>query len=120
MVTDTMNGQAIVTDGYSSGHMIVTVNAGSERVVYLSDLIPTPITFPCPTSRRSIASPEQTLKVKKEMLEKAEREGWLMVFSHGYTERAGYLKRDKNGLSLNPSLFKSFACCLGEHNDPLN
>ena len=39
------------------------------------------------------------------MLEKAEREGWLMVFSHGYTERAGYLKRDKNGLSLNPVTF---------------
>ena len=45
---------AIVTDGYSSGHMIVTVNAGSERIVYLSDLIPTPNhLLPCPTSRRS-------------------------------------------------------------------
>ena len=105
MVTDTMNGQAIVTDGYSSGHMIVTVNAGSERVVFLSDLIPTPNHLPLPYITAFDRFPEQTLKVKKEMLERAEREGWLMVFSHGYTERAGYLKRDKNGLSLNPVAF---------------
>ena len=96
---------AIVTDGYSSGHMIVTVNAGSERVMYLSDLIPTPNHLPLPYITAFDRFPEQTLKVKKEMLEKAEREGWLMVFSHGYTERAGYLKRDKNGLSLNPVTF---------------
>ena len=66
MVTDTMNGQAIVTDGYSSGHMIVTVNAGSERVVYLSQTsFPPPTTFPCPTSRRSIASPNRPSRSRK-------------------------------------------------------
>ncbi len=39
------------------------------------------------------------------MLERAEREGLLMVFSHGYSEKAGYLKRDKTGLCLKPVTF---------------
>ena len=96
---------AVVTDGYSSGHMIVTVNAGSERIVYLSDLIPTPNHLPLPYITAFDRFPEQTLKAKKAMLEKAEKEGLLMVFSHGYSERAGYLKRDKNGLCLKPVSF---------------
>ena len=40
--------------------------------------------------------PEGTLSKKRALLEEAERGGWLMIFSHGYYQRAGYLER-RNG-----------------------
>ncbi|MEX0761645.1 MAG: MBL fold metallo-hydrolase [Dehalococcoidia bacterium] len=94
--------KATVTDGPSSGHQVVTVNTGSERVVYLADLIPTPNHLPLPYITAFDRFPDRTLEMKKEMLERVEREGWLMVFSHGYAERAGYLERRRNGIALRP------------------
>jgi hypothetical protein len=38
-------------------------------------------------------SPEVTLEQKREVLTQAERQGWLLVFSHGHDVRAGYLER---------------------------
>ena len=93
---------AVVTDGFSEGHSIVTVNAGSERMVYLSDLIPTPNHLPLPYITAFDRYPDRTLEAKKEILRQAEREGWLMIFAHGYAERAGYLERRRNGLTLRP------------------
>ena len=94
--------KVVKIDGYSDGHSIVMVNTGSERIVYLSDLIPTPNHLPLPYITAFDRYPDQTLQVKKEMLERAEREGWLMVFAHGYHERAGYLLRKRNGVELRP------------------
>ncbi len=94
--------RAVVTNGYSNGHQIVTVNAGSERIAFLSDLIPTPNHLPLPYITAFDRYPDQTLEVKKQILDQAEREGWLLVFAHGYTERAGYLERKKSALTLKP------------------
>ena len=38
-------------------------------------------------------SPEVTLEQKRDLLFRAEREGWLLVFSHGHEIRSGYLER---------------------------
>lgn len=94
--------QVKVMDGYSDGHQIVMVNTGSERVVYLSNLIPTPHHLPLPYITAFDRYPDQTLAMKKEMLQKCEDEGWLMIFAHGYHESAGYLERRKSGVSLRP------------------
>jgi glyoxylase-like metal-dependent hydrolase (beta-lactamase superfamily II) len=94
--------QVMVTDGYSDGHQIVLVNTGSERVVYLSNLIPTPNHLPLPYITAFDRYPDQTLIAKKQMLDRCEREGWLMVFAHGYHETAGYLERRRTGIELRP------------------
>ncbi len=91
-----------VMDGHADGHQIVTVNAGSERVAFLSDLIPTPNHIPLPYIAAFDKTPEGSLHQKKEMLERCEREGSLMVFAHGYGDRAGYLQRGRQGVTLNP------------------
>lgn len=94
--------KALVTDGYSDGHQIITVNTGSERVVYLSNLIPTPNHLPLPYITAFDRYPDQTLARKKEILDRCEKEGWLMIFAHGYRESAGYLQRRKNMVELRP------------------
>ncbi len=94
--------KATVTPGHADGHQVVTVNSGSERLIYMADLVPTPHHLPLAYITAFDRYPDQTLSVKKEVLARAEREGWLMVFAHGLTERAGYLERSKAGLSLKP------------------
>jgi glyoxylase-like metal-dependent hydrolase (beta-lactamase superfamily II) len=94
--------QAIVTDGYSEGHQVVLVNTGSERIIYLANLIPTPNHLPLPYITAFDRYPDQTLAVKKELLDRCEKEGWLLVFAHGYHETAGYLERRHGNLALRP------------------
>ena len=73
-----------VIDGYSKGHQIVKVNAGSERIVYLSELIPAPSHLPLAYITAYDRYPDQTLENKRRMIAQCEKEGWLMVFAHGY------------------------------------
>ena len=83
----------VVTDGHASGHQMVMFNHGGERVVYLGDIVPTPHHLNLVAISAFDNSPEVTLEQKKELLFRAEREGWLLVFSHGHDVRAGYLER---------------------------
>ena len=94
--------KTLVTHGYSDGHQIVFINTGSERIIYLANLIPTPNHIPLPYITAFDRYPDQTLKMKKELLEKCEKEGWLMIFAHGYHQSAGYLERRKGNIELRP------------------
>jgi hypothetical protein len=46
--------------------------------------------------------PETTLDQKREILSDAEKQGWLLVFSHGHETRAGYLERRHDVSYLRP------------------
>ena len=94
--------QTHVTGGPSNGHQVVTVDTGSERFMYLGDLIPTPNHLPLPYITAFDKTPDVTLQKKREMLERCEREGWLMIFSHGYGDYAGYLERRGGTATLRP------------------
>ena len=91
-----------VIDGYSKGHQIVKVNAGSERIVYLSELIPAPSHLPLAYITAYDRYPDQTLENKRRMIAQCDKEGWLMVFAHGYKEYAGYYKRNNHQIILAP------------------
>jgi len=47
-------------------------------------------------------SPETTLERKRDLLAEAEKQGWLLVFSHGHDVRAGYLERKADTGYLRP------------------
>ena len=83
-----------MTGGPSAGHSIVEVNAGSERYMYLSDLVPTPAHLYGPCISSYDRYPEQTFEQKKQVLQRALDDGWLLIFAHGYKEQGGYLTRD--------------------------
>ena len=42
---------------------------------------------------------------KREILDDAEKQGWLLVFSHGHETRAGYLERRQDTSYLRPVEF---------------
>ena len=84
------------TSGPSLGHQVTVVTHGGERVAYLGDLVPTPYHLQLACISSSDRLPEETLRWKKRILHEAMHEGWLLVFGHGTTDRAGYLEH-RNG-----------------------
>ena len=92
----------IVTDGHTKEHQIVMFNHGGERVVFLGDLVPTPYHLNPAVISAFDHSPQDTFEQKREVLADAERQGWLLVFSHGHNTKAGYLERRGNVTHLRP------------------
>jgi len=92
--TEIMPGlNVMVTDGHALGHQMVMFNHGGERVVFLGDIVPTPHHLNLVAISAFDSSPEVTLEAKRDLLNQAERQGWLLVFSHGHEVKAGYLER---------------------------
>jgi glyoxylase-like metal-dependent hydrolase (beta-lactamase superfamily II) len=85
--------QVVVPGGHVQGHQIVRFNHGGERIAFLGDLVPTPYHLKLSVIPAFDFSREITLAQKREVLSQAEREGWLLVFAHGYDTKAGYLQR---------------------------
>ena len=84
------------------GHQMVMFNHGGERVVFLGDIVPTPHHLNLGVISAFDNSPETTLEQKKDLLHQAERQGWLLVFSHGHDTKAGYLERRGMSTYLRP------------------
>ena len=84
------------TNGHVKGHQVVLVNHGGERIAFLGDLVPTPYHLDLGAISAFDQYPEETLEMKREFLDQAERQSWLLIFAHGYDQKAGYLER-RNG-----------------------
>ena len=91
-----------LTSGHAKGHQIVLVNHGGERIAFLGDLVPTPYHLDLAAISAFDQFPEETLERKRELLHQAEREGWLLIFSHGHDRNAGYLERRNGSTYLRP------------------
>ena len=86
------------TDGYSNGHQITLVEAGSERIAFLGDLIPTPFHIALSTISAFDRDPHRVLEEKRKMVGLAVGNGWLMVFGHA-GEQVGAYVEERNGRS---------------------
>ena len=91
-----------VTNGPSAGHQIVLVERGSEKVAYVSDLIPTPYHLPLHCIPAMDEYPNETLVQKQEFLDMAIDGGWLVIFGHGQDHRAGYVQQRNGNPQLTP------------------
>ena len=91
-----------VSDGHAKGHQIVLIRHGGERIAYLGDLVPTAHHLNLIAIPAYDQHPESTLEQKRELLLRAEKEGWLLVFPHGLDYKAGYLERWNGSPTLRP------------------
>ena len=91
-----------VANGPAAGHQIVLVERGSEKIAYVSDLIPTPFHLPLQYINASDEHPNETLEQKREILDMAIEGGWLIVFGHGNDYRAGYVQQRNGKAQLLP------------------
>ena len=91
-----------VADGHAKGHQVVMLNHGGERIAFLGDLVPTPYHLDLAAISAFDQFPENTLESKRDFLGQAEKGGWLLIFSHGHDQKAGYLERRNGSTYLKP------------------
>ncbi|MBI1912382.1 MAG: MBL fold metallo-hydrolase [Deltaproteobacteria bacterium] len=85
----------------ASGHnrdiQLVKIQSKGQTAVYLSDIIPTVTHLKYPYIMGYDLFPLETLKIKKELIEQAARERWLLIFEHDPNSRMGYVSiKDSN------------------------
>tara|TARA_Y100000310_G_scaffold272101_1_gene286892 strand:- start:74 stop:931 length:858 start_codon:yes stop_codon:yes gene_type:complete len=88
--------------GPSQRSAIVEVRRGADRLLFLSDLCPTPSHLALGVITAYDDAPDDTYVNKMHWLHQAEEEGSVIIFPHGNGTKAGYLETTKDGRRLRP------------------
>jgi glyoxylase-like metal-dependent hydrolase (beta-lactamase superfamily II) len=92
--------RTLPTPGHVPFHQSVLVESGGERACFLADLVPTSAHLPLPWIMGYDLEPLVTLESKRRLYQRAEGEGWLLVFEHDPAVVAGRLGREGKGFGL--------------------
>ncbi|MCY0851536.1 MAG: MBL fold metallo-hydrolase [Thermoplasma acidophilum] len=84
----------IKTGGHTPGHQVVLVNTGSTKLMYLGDLVPSTFHLKLPYRTAIDLEPLKTVQMKKILIKKAIREGYVCVFNHDPETPAALLHGD--------------------------
>ncbi|MDI6759415.1 MAG: MBL fold metallo-hydrolase [Candidatus Brocadiaceae bacterium] len=90
----------IRTGGHTPFHQCVRLESEGQTALFLADLVPTTSHIPLPYIMGYDLFPLDTLQKKKELLGKAQEDGWLIIFQHDPLVRAGYLKKTGDKIEL--------------------
>lgn len=90
----------VVTPGHTPHHQSVKVESEGRVVFFLGDLIPTVAHLPLPYIMGYDVLPLQTLETKRQVLQRAVEERWLLVFEHDPHVQMGYIRKDDAGKYL--------------------
>jgi glyoxylase-like metal-dependent hydrolase (beta-lactamase superfamily II) len=79
------------TPGHTPHHQSVLIRSGGETACFLADVIPTSAHLPLPWIMGYDVEPLVTLESKRNLLERAREEQWLLIFEHDPTVAWGRL-----------------------------
>ena len=71
-----------VTGGHTPAHQCVFIQDGGETALFAADICPTPAHFRPPYNMAYDLEPYVTMQVKADLLTRAARENWLVLFDH--------------------------------------
>lgn len=89
--------ELIVVEGHTKAQQLVKVSDGKTTLLYCGDLIPTSAHVSVPWIMGYDNYPLTTLKEKKEILEKAADENWILFFEHCPVMSACHIKKTEKG-----------------------
>ena len=92
--------RGIPTPGHVPYHQSILIQSGGETACFVADLVPTAAHLPLPWIMGYDLEPLVTLDTRKRIYQRAEAEGWLLVFEHDPGIVAGRLGRDGKGVGL--------------------
>jgi glyoxylase-like metal-dependent hydrolase (beta-lactamase superfamily II) len=99
--TEILTGiRAIPTPGHVPYHQSLLVESGGEKACFIADLVPTSAHLPLPWIMGYDLEPLVTLETRRRVYQRAEAEGWLLVFEHDPKVVSGRLGRDGKGFGL--------------------
>lgn len=85
----------LVSDGHTIGMQVVKIDGHAESVVYCADLIPTSAHIPVPWIMGYDIQPLILLNEKKQLLNQALDQNWILFFEHDPLTQACRLKPGK-------------------------
>ena len=92
--------RTIPTPGHVPYHQSILVENGGEKACFLADLVPTSAHLPLPWIMGYDLEPLVTLETRRRTYQRAEAEGWLLVFEHDPRVAMGRLGHDGKGFAL--------------------
>lgn len=92
--------RCLPTPGHVPGHQSVLVESAGERACFLADLVPTSAHLPLPWIMGYDLEPLVTLESRRALYQRAEAEGWQLVFEHDPVVVRGRLGTDGKGVGL--------------------
>ena len=85
------------TPGHTAAHQSVRIESGGRTAFFLGDLVPTPAHLPVVYHMAYDLYPTVLLETKRDLLARACRDGWLLVFDHDPERRVGILRHGAGG-----------------------
>jgi glyoxylase-like metal-dependent hydrolase (beta-lactamase superfamily II) len=95
--------KVIVTNGHTQGHQSVLIESDGSKAIYFGDLIPTTSHIKIPYVMGYDLYPLDVIKKKKDILQTALSEHWLLIFEHDPETTFAYIVED-NGKAILQSL----------------
>jgi len=92
--------RALPTPGHVPYHQSILIESGGEKACFVADLIPTSAHLPLPWIMGYDLQPLVTLETRRRIYQRAEAEGWLLVFEHDPRVVSGRLAREDKGFGL--------------------
>lgn len=100
-----VNGQAevargirvMITGGHTRGHQVVLISSEDQTALFSGDLIPTTSHLKIPYVAGVDLFPLETMKRKREMIQRAVEDHWLVFFGHDTQVDGGFLSQDDRG-----------------------
>ena len=92
--------RALPTPGHVPYHNSILIESAGERACFIADLVPTSAHLPLPWIMGYDLEPLVTLETRRRLYQRAEAEGWLLVFEHDPKVVAGRLGKEGKGIGL--------------------
>ena len=93
--------ETIVTHGHTPGLLHPIVSDGSNKLFYGADIFPMVAHIPIPWVMAYDVQPVVTMEEKQKLLQKMEREGWILFFEHDPHIQACTVHKDGKHYKLN-------------------
>ena len=81
-------------------HQSILIASGGEKACFVADLVPTSAHLPLPWIMGYDLEPLVTLETRRRIYQRAEAEGWLLVFEHDPHVVVGRLARQEKSFGL--------------------
>jgi glyoxylase-like metal-dependent hydrolase (beta-lactamase superfamily II) len=86
--------RVVPVGGHTAYHQMVLVEGGGKTLAIPTDLLPTTSHLPLPFVMGYDLFPVGTLEAKRRLLERAAREGWMLLFYHDPRVPLGRVRRE--------------------------
>jgi hypothetical protein len=86
--------------GHTEAMQLPIIKYKNTTIAYMADLIPSAAHLPLPYVMGYDMRPLETLKEKKEVLEKAVEQNWLLYFEHDAQIECASLERTEKGIRM--------------------